>query len=81
MRLRCLSNYRNDPRALVFVEGTEFDIDDEIAEFLMRDAPGVFTIAAAKKADLEIEREPESEPKPKQARTRNKQVEAAPKDK
>lgn len=41
-RLRATGRYVNDPRNLAFDRGDEFDADDELAEFLHRDAPGAF---------------------------------------
>ncbi len=41
MNLYCLSDYHNEPRGLHFLAGP-IDVDDTIAEFLLRDAPENF---------------------------------------
>lgn len=41
MNLYCLSDYHNEPYGLHFVAGP-IDVDDTIAEFLLRDAPENF---------------------------------------
>ena len=42
IKLRCLGNYRNDPRNLVYVKGDVFEVDEKQAAFLAVDAPGCF---------------------------------------
>lgn len=45
MRLRCIGNYSNPVRNLVFGVGQEFDAPPELATFLASDAPGCFESA------------------------------------
>lgn len=53
MKLRCTSNYRNEPRGLAFEAGQVFDAEPQLRLFLMADAPGCFEPAPE---------EPEPEP-------------------
>lgn len=42
MKLRCVAKYVNDAINLRFVKGDEFEPPDELAAFLLSDAPGCF---------------------------------------
>lgn len=42
MKLRCIANYRNDARGLVYRVGDELEPDKELEVFLLSDAPGCF---------------------------------------
>lgn len=75
-KLKVLHNYRNDPRSLAFVAGTEIEVDDELALFLRTDAPGGFEPLVDKpkpERRTTAADEPQAdEPKPKTRRTRRK---------
>ena len=59
-KLRCIGRYVNQPRNLAFNAGEEFDIDDETARFLMRDAPGSFKALDSPPANKAVLDAPES---------------------
>lgn len=42
MKLKCIGNYRNDARGLIYKKGEVFDADEPLAAFLLSDAPGCF---------------------------------------
>jgi hypothetical protein len=42
MKIKCIGKYVNAPAGLVFNPGEEFDATDDLASFLMSDAPGCF---------------------------------------
>lgn len=42
MKLRCVSEYRNDARMLCFHRGQTIEVEEELGRFLLRDAPGCF---------------------------------------
>ena len=65
-RLKCLHEYRNGPRDLHYLPGTEFEAPEDLAEFLLQDAPVCFEEVTAKA----VKRPP-----------RNKAMKAPPKDK
>lgn len=48
MLLRCVKPYRNGPRSLVYEAGQEFEVDEELQQFLFSDAPGCFEEATVK---------------------------------
>jgi len=50
MKLRCVSGYTNGPAGLVFRAGDEFNANEELARFLLADAPGCFKEVLVKKA-------------------------------
>ncbi len=79
-KLKCISNYVNQPAGLVYVAGQTFEVDDAMALFLRTDSPGSFkpyTEPKAKRkakpkaaADKSV-KEPDDE-KPKSGRASSK---------
>ena len=49
-KLKCVARYRNDARGLIYLVGSEFEIEDALASFLLADAPGCFEEVVEKKA-------------------------------
>lgn len=47
MKLRCVARYRNDARGLAYTDGQMFEVDPDIAAFLLKDAPGCFLVGVA----------------------------------
>ena len=47
MKLRCVARYRNDARGLAYTDGQVFEVDDTIAAYLLKDAPGCFLVGVA----------------------------------
>lgn len=47
-RLRAVSRYSNEPLNLAYNPGVEFDADQALFDYLMRDAPGCFELVEQK---------------------------------
>lgn len=59
MRMRCVANYRNDARGLVYRDGQSFEVDDAIGAYLLKDAPGCFIVGVTEpKAAAVVETKP-----------------------
>lgn len=80
MKLLCKGTYHNNPANLHFGEGI-IDVDDKVAEFLMRDAPGEFEpiveetpVVAETTDDIEAEEQAPVADKALDAPVKDKQV-------
>jgi hypothetical protein len=51
MRLRCIREYVNGPRGLVFQVGEELEPSPQLRLFLLADAPGCFEVVEVKAPD------------------------------
>lgn len=71
IKLRCVGYYRNDPRGEIHLVGEEFVLDEEKAQYLLRDAPGCFEVVVPEPVKRKRVRRP----------ARDKAVREAPADK
>lgn len=54
MKLRCKSDYRNEALELILRKGQVVEVADPLGEFLLRDAPGCFSVVAVKQVKAPV---------------------------